>query len=108
MRSVLLSGDDRKDSATSLKYKARYQLGKSHVSTSDLRYFLPAAGGFNEAIELSEEYQDRVGPERRKITVSFRDYSLLECDLTCRAADIKDTFIHISIETYGQIPLILK
>lgn len=98
---VLLSGDESEGfSNFAENVRLDIRLGKSLVSTSDLRYFLPASGGLKETAELSGRisgtFSDLNG---RKISLSFRDYSKLECNFDMSGLpDFKDTFIHISID----------
>jgi len=75
------------------------RLEKSLVSASDLRYFLSAAGGLNEAVELSGRISGTVSDlNGRRIRVSFRDHTELSCDFDMSGLpDLKETFIHISI-----------
>lgn len=98
---VLISGDESEGfSNFTENVMLDIRLDKSLISASDLRYFLTAAGGLNEAVELSGRISGTVSDlNGRRITASFRDYTELECDFDMLGLpDLKDTFIHISID----------
>jgi len=98
---VLLSGDES-EGFSNFTENARLDimLEKSLISSSDLRFFLPAAGAFNESVELSGRISGTVADLKgRRITASFRDYTSLECDFDMSGLpDFRDTFIHVSID----------
>ncbi|MFZ2338323.1 MAG: translocation/assembly module TamB domain-containing protein [Bacteroidales bacterium] len=97
---LILSGDET-DGFRNFTEKVRLDisLDKSLISAPDLRYFLPAAGGLKESVELSGRITGTVSDMNgRKITAAYRDFTRLECDFDMSGLpDIKDTFIHISI-----------
>ncbi len=97
---LILSGDET-DGFGNFTEKVRFDisLDKSLISASDLRYFLPEAGGLKESVELSGRITGTVSDiNGRKITAAFRDYTKLECDFDMSGLpDLKNTFMHISI-----------
>jgi hypothetical protein len=97
---LILSGDET-DGFGDFTEKVRLDvsLEKSLISASDLRYFLPAAGGLKESVELSGRITGTVSDiNGRRISIAYRDFTKLECDFDMSGLpDIKDTFIHISI-----------
>ena len=97
---VLLSGNESEGFRNFTEnVRLDISLEKSLVSTSDLRYFLSAAGGLNEAVELSGRISGTVSDlNGRRIQASFRDHTELSCDFDMSGLpDLKETFIHISI-----------
>ncbi len=97
---VIISGDETDGFGNfTEKVRLNISLDKSLISAPDLRYFLPAAGGLKESVELSGRITGTVSDMNgRKITAAYRDFTRLECDFDMSGLpDIKNTFIHISI-----------
>lgn len=98
---LILSGDET-DGFGNFTETTRLDISleKSLISASDLRYFLPAATGLKESVELSGRITGTVSDlNGRKITAAFRDYTKLECDFDMSGLpDINNTFIHINID----------
>jgi len=81
------------------KVRISTRLEKSLISTTDLQYFMPVFKKINESVFLSGRVSGTISELRgRNILISFRDYSLLDCDFDISGLpDINNSFIYLGI-----------
>jgi hypothetical protein len=98
------SSDSYKSFADEVRLKIDLQ--KSLISSADLRYFVPSLHGLNESVELSGKISGTLSEMKgRKIRVSFRDYSSIDCDFDLSGLPkIEDTFIHLGVTSFKTNP----
>ncbi|MCU0454723.1 MAG: translocation/assembly module TamB domain-containing protein [Bacteroidales bacterium] len=92
------------DSASSFsdftrKVRMDISLGKSLVSSSDLKYFVPPAEKVNEAVRISGKVSGTVAELRgRDIDISFGELTSILCDFDVSGLpDIDNSFIYLGI-----------
>jgi hypothetical protein len=75
------------------------ELGKSLISTADLKYFLPAVNGLEESVQLSGEFSGTVAEMKgRNLRISYREHTFLDCDFDFYGLpNFNDAFIHIGV-----------
>ncbi len=76
-------------------------IDKSVVSTSDLRYFLPFAGGINESFRISGKVLGTISELRgRDISLEYNNSTALDCDFDLSGLPrIENTFIYIGVNS---------
>jgi len=76
-------------------------LQNSVISSADLKFFIPSLNGTSEMVELSGRINGPLSElNGRNIRLFFRDHTSLECDFDFSGLPkIKDTFIHISVNS---------
>jgi hypothetical protein len=74
-------------------------LGKSLVSTADLRYFMPFAERINESVWISGKVFGTVSELRgRNINLTYRNSTSLDCDFDFSGLpNIENTFIYLGV-----------
>ena len=94
------------DSADSFKHfteEVRFDifLDKSLITTSELRFFIPALKGINESAWISGRLLGTISELRgRDIEVSFRNYTYLDCDFDFSGLPkLENTFMYLGINS---------
>lgn len=74
-------------------------LQRSVVSSTDLKFFLPALNGFDESVEIAGRVSGTLAELKgRNIRASFRNNSLIDCDFDFSGLPrLEETFIHIGV-----------
>ncbi len=83
------------------KVKLNILLDKSHISTTDLKYFIPQTDSLNESVWISGKILGTVSELRgRDIILAYRDYTTLDCDFDFSGLPkIENTFLYIGVNS---------
>ena len=81
--------------------RLNFDLQKSLISFSDLRYFVPSLKGSDESVELSGKISGTISELKgRNIFLSFGNKSNIHCDFDLSGLPrIEDTFIHVGVNS---------